>query len=84
LGRKILEPLDVKSGNEAFLILKLLKRILKTAFMHNTFLNNGEKNGNSPSNIENDKIQFSYDVIVAQGQNHQFKKIVWLHGFFKP
>jgi maltose phosphorylase len=48
-----------------------------TTFMHN-ILTNGEKTSISPSNIDAtaDKIQFSYDVIVAQGQNHPFRKLV--------
>jgi hypothetical protein len=45
--------------------------------MHNTILNNGETAIlRRILMLENDKIQFSYDVIVAQGQNHQFKIVV--------
>ena len=73
------EPLDVKkSGNEAFVTAQTFKTHFKvTAFMHNTILNNGEKTAISPSNIDakNDKIQFSYDVIVAQGQKSSIQKI---------
>jgi hypothetical protein len=43
--------------------------------MHNSILTNGEKH--FAINIDaTDKIQFSYDVIVAQGQNHPFRKLV--------
>jgi maltose phosphorylase len=39
--------------------------------MQNTILENGKRTAISPANIDTttDKIQFSYDVLVAQGQN---------------
>jgi maltose phosphorylase len=76
---KFWEPLDVKkSGNEAFVTAQTFKTHFKaTTFMHNSILTNGEKTGISPSNIDatTDKIQFSYDVIVAQGQKSSIQKI---------
>jgi len=76
---KFWEPLDVKkSGNEAFVTAQTFKTHFKaTTFMHNTILTNGEKTAISPSNIDAtaDKIQFSYDVIVAQGQKSSIQKI---------
>ncbi|TDE01083.1 glycoside hydrolase family 65 protein [Flavobacterium sandaracinum] len=76
---KFWEPLDVKkSGNEAFVTAQTFKTHFKaTTFMQNTILTNGEKTGISPSNIDAtaDKIQFSYDVIVAQGQKSSIQKI---------
>lgn len=76
---KFWEPLDVKkSGNEAFVTAQTFKTHFKvTTFMQNSILNNGEKTAISPSNIDatTDKIQFSYDVIVAQGQKSSIQKI---------
>jgi maltose phosphorylase len=45
-----------------------------TTFMQ-TFLENGVNVHISPSSIDTtlDKIQFEYDVLVAQGQNHLSK-----------
>ncbi|MDI5898980.1 glycoside hydrolase family 65 protein [Flavobacterium yafengii] len=76
---KFWEPLDVKkSGNEAFVTAQTFKTHFKvTTFMQNSILSNGEKTAISPSNIDatSDKIQFSYDVIVAQGQKSSIQKI---------
>ncbi|TDE45445.1 glycoside hydrolase family 65 protein [Flavobacterium rhamnosiphilum] len=76
---KFWEPLDVKkSGNEAFVTAQTFKTHFKvTTFMQNSILTNGEKTAISPSNIDatSDKIQFSYDVIVAQGQKSSIQKI---------
>ncbi|MFV8391009.1 glycoside hydrolase family 65 protein [Flavobacterium sp. LB1P71] len=75
---KFWEPLDVKkSGNEAFVTAQTFKTHFKvTTFMQNSILSNGEKTAISPSNIDAtaDKIQFSYDVIVAQGQKSSIQK----------
>jgi maltose phosphorylase len=45
--------------------------------MHNSILENGVNVHISPSSIDTtlDKIQFEYDVLVAQGQNHLSKKL---------
>jgi maltose phosphorylase len=76
---KFWEPLDVKkSGNEAFVTAQTFKTHFKvTTFMQNSILSNGEKTAISPSNIDatSDKIQFSYDVIVAQGQKSSIQKM---------
>ena len=76
---KFWEPLDIKkSGNEAFVTAQTFKTHFKvTTFMHNSILTDGEKTSISPSNIDAtaDKIQFSYDVIVAQGQKSSIQKI---------
>lgn len=76
---KFWEPLDVKkSGNEAFVTAQTFKTHFKvTTFMQNSILTNGEKTAISPSNIDAtaDKIQFSYEVIVAQGQKSSIQKI---------
>ena len=76
---KFWEPLDVKkSGNEAFVTAQTFKTHFKvTTFMQNSILTNGKKTAISTSNIDatSDKIQFSYDVIVAQGQKSSIQKI---------
>ena len=76
---KFWEILDVKRKvNKAFVTAQTYKTHFKvTTFMQNTILVNG-KNGNiSPSNIKTgvDKIQFSYDVLIAKGQNSSIQKI---------
>jgi maltose phosphorylase len=52
--------------------------------MQNSILENGVNVHISPSSIDTtlDKIQFEYDVLVAQGQNHLSKKNGG-HRFFK-
>lgn len=76
---KFWEPLEIKkSGNEAFVTAQTFKTHFKvTTFMQNSILTNGKKTTISPSNIDatSDKIQFSYDVIVAQGQKSAIQKI---------
>ena len=76
---KFWESLDIKkSGNEAFVTAQTFKTHFKvTTFMQNTILINGKKTGISRSNIDatNEKIQMSYDVIVAQGQKSSIQKI---------
>ena len=76
---KFWEVLDVKkSANDAFVTAQTFKTHFKaTTFMHNTILTNGEKTAISPSHIDAtaEKIQFSYDVIVGQGQKSSIQKI---------
>jgi maltose phosphorylase len=76
---KFWEPLDVKkSGNEAYVTAQTFKTHFKvTTFMQNSILINGEVTTTSPSNIEavSDKIKFSYELIVAQGQKSSIQKI---------
>jgi maltose phosphorylase len=69
--------------------MKLCARTFKThfevtTFMQNSILENGVNVHISPSSIDTtlDKIQFEYDVLVAQGQNHLSKKLR-IHRFFK-
>ncbi|WP_413999505.1 glycoside hydrolase family 65 protein [Flavobacterium sp. W1B] len=76
---KFWEPLKVKkSGNEAFITAQTFKTHFEvTTFMQNSIWENGENIGISPSAIDSlpDKIKFSYDVIVAQGQKSSIQKI---------
>ena len=76
---KFWEILDVKrTGNEAFVTAQTFKTHFKvTTFMQNSILVNGKIGNISPSNIKTgaDKIQFSYDVIIAKGQNSSIQKI---------
>jgi maltose phosphorylase len=76
---KFWEPLEVKkAGNEAFVTAQTFKTHFQvTTFMQNSILDNGKKTAISPANIDTtaDKIQFSYDVLVAQGQKSSIQKI---------
>ncbi|MBG6109372.1 maltose phosphorylase [Flavobacterium sp. CG_9.10] len=76
---KFWEPLEVKkSENEAFVTAQTFKTHFKvTTFMQNSILTNGEKTAIFPSNVEavKDKIQFRYEVNVAQGQKSTIQKI---------
>ncbi|PRZ26498.1 glycoside hydrolase family 65 protein [Flavobacterium granuli] len=76
---KFWEPLKVKkTGNEAFITAQTFKTHFEvTTFMQNSIWQNGENLSISPSAIDSlpDKIKFSYDVIVAQGQKSSIQKI---------
>ncbi|MDG2432111.1 glycoside hydrolase family 65 protein [Flavobacterium sp.] len=76
---KFWEPLEVKkAGNEAFVTAQTFKTHFKvTTFMQNTILENGKRTAISPANIDTttDRIQFSYDVLVAQGQKSSIQKL---------
>ena len=76
---KFWEILDLKrTGNEAFVTAQTFKTHFKvTTFMQNSILVNGKNGSISPSNIKTgvDKIQFSYDVIIAKGQKSSIQKI---------
>jgi maltose phosphorylase len=76
---KFWEPLEVKhTGNEAFVTAQTFKTHFKvTTFMQNSILENGRNLNLSPANFDTttDKIQSSYDVIVAQGQKSSIQKI---------
>ena len=76
---KFWEPLEVKkAGNEAFVTAQTFKTHFQvTTFMQNSIFENGKKTSISPANIDTttDKIQFSYDVLVAQGQKSSIQKI---------
>jgi maltose phosphorylase len=76
---KFWEILDLKrNGNEAFITAQTYKTHFKvTTFMQNTVLVNGKSSNISPSNVKTgtDKIQLSYDVLIAKGQNSTIQKI---------
>jgi maltose phosphorylase len=76
---KFWEPLEVKkSTNEAFVTARTFKTHFEfTTFMQNSILENGVNVHISPSSIDTtlDKIQFEYDVLVAQGQKSSIQKI---------
>jgi maltose phosphorylase len=76
---KFWEPLEVKkSANEAFVTAQTFKTHFEvTTFMQNSILENGVNVHISPSSINTtlDKIQFEYDVLVAQGQKSSIQKI---------
>jgi maltose phosphorylase len=76
---KFWEPLEVKkSGNEGFVTAQTFKTHFEvTTFMQNSILENGVNTNISPSSIDTtaDKIQFEYDVLVAQGQKSSIQKI---------
>jgi maltose phosphorylase len=66
-----------KSTNEAVTARTFKTHFEVTTFMQNSILENGVNVHISPSSIDTtlDKIQFEYDVLVAQGQNHLSKKL---------
>ena len=76
---KFWEPLEVsKANNKAFVTAQTFKTHFKvTTFMQNSIWSNGQKTAISPSDVEtkSDKIQFNYDVIVAQGEKSSIQKI---------
>jgi maltose phosphorylase len=76
---KFWEPLEVKkAANEAFVTAQTFKTHFEvTTFMQNSILENGVNVHISPSSIDttSDKIQFEYDVLVAQGQKSSIQKI---------
>ena len=76
---KFWEPLSVKNnGNEAFVTARTFKtHFTATTFMQNTILVDGKNVNASPSNVSssNDKIEFSYEVSVAQNQSATIQKI---------
>lgn len=76
---KFWEPLNVRNNaNEAFVTARTFKtHFTATTFMHNTILVGGKKVNASPSNVasSNDKIEFSYEVSVAQNQSATIQKI---------
>ncbi|MBP2283381.1 maltose phosphorylase [Flavobacterium sp. CG_23.5] len=76
---KFWRPLEVKkSENEAFVTAQTFKTHFKvTTFMQNSILADDEKLTIFPSKVDavKDKIQFSYEVNVAQGQKSSIQKI---------
>ena len=76
---KFWEPLEVKNTeNEAFVVARTFKTHFNvTTFMHNSIFNNGNDLKLSPSNVEktNEKVQFSYEVNVAQNTTSSIQKL---------
>jgi maltose phosphorylase len=76
---KFWESLNVKNyANEAFVTARTFKtHFTATTFMQNTILINGKNVNASPSNMvsSNDKIEFSYEVSIAQNQSATIQKI---------
>lgn len=76
---KFWEPLNVKNNqNEAFVTARTFKtNFTATTFMHNSILMDGKTANATPSDIisSHDKIEFSYDVSIAQNQSATIQKI---------
>ncbi|NHM06749.1 glycoside hydrolase family 65 protein [Flavobacterium sp. CYK-4] len=76
---KFWEPLEVKhSQNSAFVTARTFKtHFIATTFMHNTIWLNGQNATLNPENVEsnNEKIQFTYSVNVAQNTTSSIEKI---------
>jgi maltose phosphorylase len=76
---KFWKPLEVKKGgNEAFVTAQTFKTHFKaTTFMHNSIWANGKNENISPVAIDvtNEKIQHSYETVIAQGQTSAIQKI---------
>jgi maltose phosphorylase len=76
---KFWEPLEVKKGNnEAFVTAQTFKTHFKvTTFMHNSIWANGKNESISPVAIDasNEKIQYSYETVIAKGQITAIQKI---------
>jgi maltose phosphorylase len=66
------------SVNQAFVTARTLKtHFVATTFMQNSILLNDKNLNLSPLNVEKgiDKIQFSYEIAVAQGEKSSIQKI---------
>ena len=76
---KFWEPLDIKNtANEAFVTARTFKtHFIATTFMQNTIFKNGHALNLQPSNIKKstEKVQFSYEVTVAQGEKSAIQKL---------
>jgi maltose phosphorylase len=76
---KFWEPLEVKNTtDEAFVTARTFKtHFVATTFMQNSILQNGKALNIQPSNIEKstEKVQFSYEVTVAQGEKSAIQKL---------
>ena len=76
---KFWEPLEVKhTKNEAFVVARTFKTHFSVAtFMQNSILNNGIDLKLIPSNVEknNEKVQFTYEVNVAQNATSSIQKM---------
>jgi maltose phosphorylase len=76
---KFWEPLEIKNNeNEAFVTAQTFKTQFKvTTFMQNNIFVNDKNDNILPSNTDTgiDKIQLSYDVLIAKGQKSSIQKI---------
>ncbi|MEC4004606.1 glycoside hydrolase family 65 protein [Flavobacterium sp. SUN052] len=76
---KFWEPLSVKhNSNEAFVTARTFKtHFTATTFMQNTILLEDKNLHISPSNVEtnNEKVQFSYEVIAKKGETSSIQKL---------
>lgn len=76
---KFWEPLEVtNANNEAFVTARTFKtHFTATTFMHNTILLESNNLNCTPSAVEktSDRIQFTYEVIVAKGQTSAIQKL---------
>jgi maltose phosphorylase len=76
---KFWEPLDIQNtANEAFVTARTFKtHFIATTFMQNTIFKNGHALNLQPSNIKKstEKVQFSYEVTVAQGEKSAIQKL---------
>jgi len=76
---KFWEPLNVQhSNNEAFVTARTFKtHFTATTFMQNVVLLKGTNLNLNPSNVEKttDKIQFTYEVAVTNGQTATIQKL---------
>jgi len=76
---KFWEPLAVNhAANRAFVTARTFKtHFIATTFMQNNLLLDGKDLNLSPENIDadNEKVQFTYTVVVAKGQTAAIQKI---------
>ena len=76
---KFWEPLEVShAGNEAFVSARTFKtHFTATTYMHNTILLESNNLNCGPSNVAktNDRIEFTYEVVVAKGQTSAIQKL---------
>ncbi|MFZ4107281.1 glycoside hydrolase family 65 protein, partial [Flavobacterium sp.] len=76
---KFWEPLDVNHyENEAFVTARTFKtHFTATTFMQNTILLEGNNLNCTPSEVvkTSDRIQFTYEITVAKGQNSTIQKL---------
>ncbi len=76
---KFWEPLEVShAGNEAFVSARTFKtHFTATTYMHNTILLENNNLNCAPSNVikTNDRIEYTYEVSVANGQTSAIHKL---------
>ena len=76
---KFWEPLEVShAGNEAFVSARTFKtHFTATTYMHNTILLESNNLNCAPTNVvkTNDRIEFTFEVVVAKGQTSAIQKL---------